>query len=69
MPQSHPLIRHLHLATPPALGAFAYASPLRETLAFVAIVQWGAVPRVAGAGLWMWIRPWLTRRAAQTPRS
>ena len=66
---SHRLLRNIHLATSPFLGAFVYASPLRENPAFVAIVQWGVFPLVAGAGLLMWIRPWLARRAAETHRS
>ena len=69
MRPSHRLLRNLHLATTPVLGAFVYASPLRENPAFVAIVQWGVFPLVAGAGLLMWIRPWLARRAAGTQRS
>ncbi len=59
---THRLLRNVHLATTPILGIFVYASPLREHPAFVAIVQWGVFPLVAGAGLVMWIRPWLTRR-------
>ncbi|MFN5339573.1 MAG: hypothetical protein ACK5BI_07645, partial [Burkholderiales bacterium] len=42
-----------------------YASPLRENATFVAIVQWGVFPVVAGAGLLMWIRPWLAGRTAE----
>jgi hypothetical protein len=38
---SYKLLRNLHLATTPVLGAFVYASPLRENPTFVAIVQWG----------------------------
>ncbi len=41
---SHQLLRNLHLATTPVLGAFVYASPLRENPTFVAIVQWGCFP-------------------------
>lgn len=52
--------------TTPVLGAFVYASPLRENATFVAIVQWGVFPVVAGSGLLMWSRPWLARRAAKT---
>lgn len=65
MKLSHHLLRNLHLATTPVLGAFVYATPLRDNPAFLAIVQWGVFPLVAGAGLLMWIRPWLARRAAQ----
>jgi hypothetical protein len=61
---SHRLLRNIHLATTPILGAFVYASPLRENPAFVSIVQFGVFPIVAGAGLVMWIRPWLARRAS-----
>ncbi|MCE2946822.1 MAG: hypothetical protein ACK5TI_00505 [bacterium] len=61
---SHRLLRNLHLATTPILGAFVYASPLRENAAFVSLVQWGVFPLVAGAGLVMLIRPWLDRRAS-----
>ena len=65
MKLSHRLLRNLHLATTPVLGAFVYASPLLEHATFVAIIQWGVFPTVAGAGLLMWIRPWLARRAAE----
>lgn len=61
---THRLLRNLHLATTPILGVFVYASPLRDNAAFVAIVQWGVFPLVAGAGLVMLIRPWLSKRAA-----
>jgi len=69
MRMSHRLLRNLHLATTPILGAFVYASPLRENPVFVAIVQWGVFPLVASAGLVMWIRPWLARRATEANRS
>ena len=69
MRMSHRLLRNLHLATTPILGAFVYASPFRENPVFVAIVQWGVFPLVASAGLVMWIRPWLARRAAEADRS
>lgn len=69
MKPSHRLLRNLHLATTPVLGAFVYASPLRESATFVAIVQWDVFPVVAGAGLLMWIRPWLARRAAEAQSS
>jgi transposase InsO family protein len=65
MKLSHRLLRNLHLATTPVLGAYVYASPLREDATFVAIVQWGVFPVVAVAGLLMWIRPWLARRTAE----
>ena len=66
MKLSHRLLRNLHLATAPVLGAFVYVSPLRESSTFLAIVQWGVFTPVAGAGLLMWIRPWMARRAAET---
>jgi hypothetical protein len=62
---SHRLLRNVHLAATPVLGAFVYAGPLRDNPTFTAIVQWGVFPVVAGAGLLMWIRPWLARRAAE----
>ena len=62
---SHRLLRNVHLAATPVLGAFVYAGPLRDHPTFTAIVQWGVFPVVAGAGLLMWIRPWLARRAAE----
>ena len=69
MKLSHRLLRNLHLATTPVLGAFVYARPLREHATFVAIIQWDVFPTVAGAGLLMWIRPWLARRAAEAKSS
>jgi len=60
---SHRLLRNIHLAATPILGAFVYASPLREIPTFVAIVQWGAFPLAASAGLALWLRPWLARRS------
>ena len=68
MKPSHRLLRNLHLATTPVLGAFVYASPLRESATFVAIVQWVVFPVVAGAGLLMWFRPWLAGRTAEAKR-
>jgi hypothetical protein len=63
---SYRLLRNVHLAITPVLGAFVYASPLRDNPAFVAVVQWVVFPMVAGAGLLMWIRPWLARRTVDT---
>jgi hypothetical protein len=60
---SHRLLRNIHLATTPILGAFVYASPLREISTFVTLVQWGAFPLAACAGLALWLRPWLARRS------
>ena len=68
MKPSHRMLRNLHLATTPVLGAFVYASPLRESASFVAIVQWVVFPVVAGAGLLMWFRPWLAGRTAEAKR-
>ena len=68
MKPSHRMLRNLHLATTPVLGAFVYASPLRESATFVAIVQWVVFPVVAGAGLLMWFRPWLAGRTAEAKR-
>ena len=62
---SHRLLRNLHLATAPILGAFVYSSPLRENEVFVSLVQWVVFPLVAGAGLALLIRPWLARRSAE----
>ena len=66
---SHRLLRNVHLAATPVLGAFVYAGPLRDNPTFTAIVQWGVFPVVADAGLLMWIRPWLARRAAEAKSS
>ena len=66
---SHQLLRNLHLATTPVLGAFVYVSPLRENPTFVAIVQWGVFPVGASAGALMWIRPWLTKYAVENKLS
>lgn len=61
---SHRFLRYVHMAATPLVGAFVYAGPLRESEAFVAVVQWGAFPLVAGAGLVLWARGLLARRAA-----
>ena len=66
---SHQLLRNLHLATTPILGAFVYASPLRDNPVFVAIVQWGVFPLVASAGVLMYIRPWLKKYAVENKAS
>ena len=58
------LIRNLHLAASPFIGAFVYSGALRENDAFVAFVQWGVFPLVAAAGLALWLGPRLTRRGA-----
>lgn len=62
---SHRLLRNVHLAAAPILGAFVYSSALRENGAFVLIVQWGVFPVVAGAGLALWVRA--RRRATSKP--
>ena len=66
---SYRLLRNVHLATTPVLGAFVYASPLREHPDFVTIVQWVVFPLVAGAGLLMWIRPWLSKHTTDPSAS
>jgi hypothetical protein len=60
---THRLLRNIHLAATPFLGAFVYAGLLRENPAFVSIVQWGVFPLLAIAGMVMLIRPWLSKRA------
>ena len=60
----HKLIRNLHLAASPFIGAFVYSGALRANDTFSAFVQWGVFPMVAGAGLVMLIRPWLAGRAS-----
>ena len=57
------LIRNLHLAASPLIGAFVYSGALRANDTFVAIVQWGVFPVVAAAGLALWLGPRLMRRA------
>ena len=69
MKLSHRLLRNLHLATTPVLGAFVYVSPLRENPTFVSIVQWGVFPLVGSAGVLMWNRPWLAKRAVENKAS
>lgn len=64
---SHRFLRNVHLAATPLVGAFVYARPLQESEAFAAVVQWGAFPLVAGAGLVLWARGLLARRAAGRP--
>ena len=64
---THRLLRNIHLAATPFLGAFVYAGPLRENAAFVSIVQWGVFPLVAVAGIVMLIRPWLAKRSDTRP--
>ncbi len=56
------LIRNLHVAAAPMIGAFVYSGDLRDMAAFSAIVQWVVFPLVAGAGVALW----LGRRLART---
>ena len=63
---SNRFIRNLHLATTPIIGAFVYSDALRDNEVFVTLVQWGVFPLAAGAGLALWIRGYLARRAANT---
>jgi hypothetical protein len=58
------LLRNLHLITAPFIGAFVYSGALRQSDTFVAFIQWGLFPLVAGAGLALWLGPRLTRRPA-----
>lgn len=58
------LIRNLHLATSPFIGAFVYSGALRSNETFLALIQWGVFPLVAAAGLALWLRPRLARRGA-----
>lgn len=56
------LLRYVHLAAAPFVGAFVYSSALRDIPAFAALIQWMVFPLVAAAGLALWIRPWMARR-------
>ncbi len=58
------LIRNVHLAASPFIGAFVYSGALRGNETFLALVQWGVFPLVAVAGLALWLGPRLARRAA-----
>ena len=66
---SRRLLRNLHLATTPLVGAFVYSGALRDNEVFVSIMQWGVFPLVAGAGLALWIHPRLARRASNSQAS
>jgi hypothetical protein len=59
----HTLIRNLHLAASPFIGAFVYSSALRANETFAALVQWGVFPLMAAGGLALWLSPRLARRA------
>lgn len=58
----HKPIRNLHLVASPFLGAFVYSGTLRADDSFLAFVQWGVFPLLAGAGLALWLGPRLMRR-------
>jgi len=58
------LIRNLHLAASPFIGAFVYSGALRSNETFLALIQWGVFPLVAAAGLALWLGPRLVRRGA-----
>ena len=70
MPLPLELIRNLHLAASPLIGAFVYSGALRSNETFLALIQWGVFPLVAAAGLALRLGPRLARRAArqQAPR-
>lgn len=56
------LIRNVHLAASPFIGAFVYAGALRSNETFLAVIQWVVFPLVAAAGLALWLGPRLSRR-------
>jgi hypothetical protein len=56
------LVRNVHLAAAPFIGALVYSDALRANETFVALVQWGVFPLVAGAGIALWLGPRLTLR-------
>lgn len=58
------LLRNLHLAASPVIGAFVYSGALRDNATFLALVQWVVFPLVAAAGLALWLGPRLARRGA-----
>jgi hypothetical protein len=64
MPLPIKLIRNLHLAASPFMGAFVYSGALRANDTFVAVMQWGVFPLMAAGGLVLWLGPRLARRAA-----
>ena len=57
------LLRNLHLAASPFIGAFVYSGALRANDTFAALVQWGVFPLMAAGGLALWLSPRLARRA------
>ena len=58
------LLRNLHLAASPFVGAFVYSGALRSNESFLALIQWVVFPLVAAAGLMLWLGPRLARRGA-----
>ena len=62
MPLPFKLLRNLHLAASPVIGAFVYSGALRDNATFLALVQWVVFPLVAAAGLALWLGPRLARR-------
>jgi hypothetical protein len=62
MPRPFKLIRNVHLAASPLIGAFVYSGALRESEVFLAVIQWVVFPLVAAAGLVLWLGPRLSRR-------
>ena len=56
------LIRNLHLAASPFIGAFNYSGVLRSNETFLALIQRGVFLLVAAAGLALWLGPRLARR-------
>ena len=63
MPLPYKLLRNLHLAASPFIGAFVYSGALRANDTFAAVVQWGVFPLMAAGGLALWLSPRLARRA------
>lgn len=57
------LIRNVHLAASPFIGAFVYSGAPRENAAFLSVIQWIVFPLVAAAGLALWLGPRLARRS------
>ncbi len=62
MPLPFKLIRNVHLAASPFIGAFVYSDALRTNETFLAVIQWVVFPLVAAAGLALWLGPRLSRR-------
>ena len=64
MPLPFKLLRNLHLAASPVIGAFVYSGAMRDNATFLALVQWVVFPLVAAAGLALWLGPRLAKRGA-----